>query len=174
MRALFRSDTVTRLHLSRSPGLRAILAAVFLVSRPLPQLHAQATSAARRIADLQKELARPPKRLAEPKAAGVKPRPIGMDNIPTWCSARGGELSKDGQWFACRIGPAEGDGEMIVRQTRGDKEYRFPIGGAPGGRGPGGSEGSGFGRSVTFSDDSKWPFLRREVLAPRGLAMKPF
>jgi dipeptidyl aminopeptidase/acylaminoacyl peptidase len=70
-----------------------------------------------------------------------------MDDIPQWRSARGGELSNDGQWFACRIGQAEGDGEVIVRQTRGDKEYKFPVGGPPGG---------GFGGSVTFSHDSKW------------------
>jgi dipeptidyl aminopeptidase/acylaminoacyl peptidase len=141
--------------LSRTPGFPTLLAAVLLVSRPLPQLHAQETSTARQIADLEKGLAEPPKKLAE-KATSVKPRPIDLDDIPRWRSARGGELSNDGQWFACRIGPAEGDGEVFVRQTRGDKEYKFPVGGPGGGGGPGESGGFGFGGSVTFSHDSKW------------------
>jgi dipeptidyl aminopeptidase/acylaminoacyl peptidase len=129
---------------------------VLLVSRPLPQLHAQETSTARPIAGLEKEPAEPQEKLAKPKAAPVEPRPIGMDDIPGWRVARGGELSRDGHWFACRIGAAEGDGEVIVRQTRGDKEYKFPVGGPRGGDRGGGSGGFGFGGSVTFSHDSKW------------------
>src|SRR5262245_14498550 len=100
-----------------SPGFLTLLAAVLLVSHALPQLHAQETSTARQIADLEKQIAELQKKLAELKAAPVTPRPISMDDIPTWRSAGSGELSNDGQWFACRIGPAEG-GEVIVRQTR--------------------------------------------------------
>jgi hypothetical protein len=129
---------------------------VLLVSRPLPQFHAQGTSTAHQIADLEKGRTEPPKKLAEPKAAPIRPRPIDMDDIPKWRTARGGELSDDGQWFACRIGPAEGDGEVIVRQTGGNKENKFHVGGPRGGGEPGGSGGLGFGGGVTFSHDSKW------------------
>jgi hypothetical protein len=130
---------------------------VFLVSRALPQLHAQEASSARQIADLEKKIAEPPNKRAELKAAPVKPRPIDMDAVPNWRSARGGALSNDGQWFACRIGPAEGDGEAIVRRTRGDKEYKFSGGGLRGGGGgPGGPGGFGLGKSIAFSHDSKW------------------
>src|SRR5262249_49642214 len=116
----------------------------------------------------EKELAEPTKKLAELKAAPVKPRPIDMDDIPKWRSARGGELSNDGQWFACRIGPAEGDGEVIVRQTRGDKEYKFLVDGPRGGGGPGETRGFGFGGSVTFSHDSKWcAFIARTPAPPK-------
>ena len=158
--------------LSRTPGFPTLLAAVLLVSRPLPQLHAQGTSTVRQIAELEKGRAEPPKKLAEPRAAPMRPRPIDMDDIPKWRSARGGELSNDGQWFACRFGPAEGDGEVIVRQTRGDREYKFPVGGPQGGGGPGGSGGFGFGGSVTFSHDSKWCAFIASPSAPpkaRGL-----
>src|SRR5262249_50381110 len=134
------------------------------------QLHAQETSTTRQIADLEKQLAEPPKKRAELKAGPLKPRPIGMDDILKWRSARGGELSNDGQWFACRIGPAEGDGELIVRQTRGDKEYRFPVGGPRGGGGHGGSGGFGSGGRVTFSHDSKWcAFIASPPAPPKVL-----
>src|SRR5262249_46162683 len=52
-RASFRRDIVTRCFLSRIPGFRTLLAAVLLVSRPLPSLHAQETSTARQIAELE-------------------------------------------------------------------------------------------------------------------------
>src|SRR5262245_31287276 len=110
---------------------------------------------------------------AQEKAAPVEPRPIGMDDIPRWRSARGGELSNDGQWFACRIGPAEGDGEVILRQTRGDKEYRFPVGGPPGYGGPGGSGGFGFGGSVTFSHNSRWCAFIASPTAPPKVPAVP-
>src|SRR5262249_6068076 len=114
---------------------------------------------AHQIADLEKELAQLQKKLAELKATPVKPRPIGMDDIPTWRSARGGELSNDGQWFACRVGPAEGDGQVLVRQTGGGKEYKFPVG-APGGK-------------VSFSHDSKWcAFIASPPAPPQGLGFR--
>jgi hypothetical protein len=127
---------------------------VLLASPPLPQFHAQETSTARRIAELEKGLAEPPKRLAELNATPVKLRSIDMEDIPQWRSARGGELSNEGQWFACRIGPAEGDGEVILRQTRGDKVYKFPVARPWGGGEPGVL--GGLGGNVTFSHDSKW------------------
>jgi dipeptidyl aminopeptidase/acylaminoacyl peptidase len=148
---------MTRRLLSRAPGLRTLLAAVLLVNHPLPQPHAEEISTARPIAE-------PQKKPAESKAVPVTPRPIGMDDVPKWRSVRGGELSNDGRWFACRIGPAEGDGEVILRQTRGDKEYKFPAGG------PG-----GFGGSVTFSHDSKWcAFLASPPATARRLTPKAF
>jgi hypothetical protein len=105
--------------LSRARGFLTLLAALLLVSRLLPQFQVEESSAARKSGGLVKELAQLPKKPDEPKTAPVKSRPIGMDDIPKWRSARGGVLSNDGHWFACRIGPEEGDGEVIVRQTRG-------------------------------------------------------
>src|SRR6516162_3649331 len=86
----FRSDTVTRCLLSGTAGFLALLAVVLLVSRPPPQLHAEKTSTARQIADLEKKLAELQKKLAELKAARVTPRPIDVDDVPNWRSARGG------------------------------------------------------------------------------------
>ena len=66
-----------------------------------------------------------------------------MRDIAGWRGIQGSALSPDGQWFAYRAGPTEGDGEVIVRQTKGDKEYKFASG------------GSGF-NPLTFSHDSRW------------------
>jgi dipeptidyl aminopeptidase/acylaminoacyl peptidase len=84
---------------------------------------------------------------------GTAARPIGLADIEGWWSIHGTALSPDGQWFAHRTGPANGNDELIVRQIKGDKEYRFPTG-APG------------GATLLFSPDSKWMVFN--VNAPRS------
>jgi dipeptidyl aminopeptidase/acylaminoacyl peptidase len=113
---------------------------------PLPS-RSQGPERDQQIAALEKQLAELKKKLAELKAAEAPrtPRPIGMKDMANWRGLRGTALSPDGQWFAYRVGPAEGDGEVIVRQTHGDKEHKFPAG-----------EMGAFGGPLTFSHDSKW------------------
>lgn len=82
----------------------------------------------------------PPK---EEKAAAKAPRPIELLDILAWKSISSTALSTDGQWFAYRLSPTEGDGEVIIRQTKGTKEYKFPAG------------ESRFGL-VSFSEDAKY------------------
>jgi len=79
---------------------------------------------------------------AEP-AAPKAPRPIELNDILAWKAIRGTALSVDGEWFAYAVAPQEGDGEIVVRQTKGTKEYRFPAGEMR------------FG-SLAFSDDSRF------------------
>jgi dipeptidyl aminopeptidase/acylaminoacyl peptidase len=69
-----------------------------------------------------------------------------MADILSWKSIRGNTLSDDGQWLGYTLAPQEGNSEVILRQTKGDKEHKFPAGE---GRGAGGS-------AVQFSNDSKW------------------
>ena len=83
---------------------------------------------------------------ASAKPAG--PRPIELQDILAWKSIGAAELSPDGAWFMYRLGPVEGDSEVVIRQVKGTTEYRFPIGEAPARFG---------GPSRTgFSADSKW------------------
>ena len=81
------------------------------------------------------------------RPAQAAQRAIGLQDILDWKSIGAAELSDDGNWFLYRLSPLEGDSEMVVRQTKKDKEYRFPIGEAP-----------RFGPSARtgFSADSKW------------------
>jgi len=75
-----------------------------------------------------------------------EPRPLeDIQDILAWKSLRSSSISNDGQWFAYRLSPQEGDGEVIIRKTDEKKEYKYPAG-----------EVSGFSRDILFSEDSKW------------------
>jgi len=91
-------------------------------------------------------LALPGFSVQEEKAAPQKPRPIELKDILAWKSIGSSVLSNNGQWFAYSLSPNKGDSEVIVRQTKGEKEYKFPIGEAP-------RFASG---AISFSEDSKW------------------
>jgi len=73
-------------------------------------------------------------------------RPIALDDILAWKSVSAAVISPDGQWLGYRVSPLDGDSEVVLRETRGDREYRLPVGEASG---PGGS-------ALEFSTDSKW------------------
>ena len=81
---------------------------------------------------------------AAPEPADTK-RPLGMADILAWKTINAAVVSNDGKWLAYRLAPTEGDSEVIVRQTAGEKEYRFGVGET--GRG---------GGEILFSDDSRW------------------
>ena len=71
------------------------------------------------------------------------PKSIELEDILAWKNIRSSMLSNDGQWFAYRLSPNEGDSDVIIKETKGDSTYTFPGGESSGGR-------------VAFSDDSKW------------------
>jgi len=80
--------------------------------------------------------------VGRPLAQNAPKRPLTVDDVLAFKSMGATTLSPDGQWLAYRMGPQEGDAEVIVRSTSGDKEMRFPVG-----------QGTG---PFTFSDDSSW------------------
>src|ERR1041385_7792916 len=45
-----------------------------------------------------------------------------------WRSITGATLSNDGRWAAYTLIPQVGDGELVIRSTRGATEYRVPRG----------------------------------------------
>ena len=71
-------------------------------------------------------------------------RTVQLQDIMDWKRIGGARLSADGSWFAYRLAPVEGNGEIIVRSTQNETEYRFPAG----------SGGAGFGGGrLEISDD---------------------
>ena len=81
-------------------------------------------------------------------------RAIELPDILAWKRISSPTVSDDGQFFAYKVVPTEGDGEAVVRRIRDGKEWRFPIGESPAfGGGPFGPVAS---REMDFSSDSKW------------------
>lgn len=100
----------------------------------------------KQVEELEKQLQALQKKLAEVKAQPTSTtpapkKPLTFADADKWRSIRGAILSNDGNWFAHRVGPAEGDSEVILRNTADGKETKFP-----GGR----------GGLLEFSFDSKW------------------
>lgn len=97
----------------------------------------QAAEIQAKIAELQKKL----DELKDSKKPGAK-KPLTLADASSWRSIRGTALSNDGKWFAHRVAPVEGEGDVILRSIADGKETKFPG-------------GAGFG-SLEFSFDSKW------------------
>lgn len=81
-----------------------------------------------------------------PAASSAK-RAIELADIIAWKTIGATALSNDGQWFAYRVAPQEGDAELFVRNVASGKQWTFDLGEAAAGPGAG---------DVQFSDDSKW------------------
>jgi dipeptidyl aminopeptidase/acylaminoacyl peptidase len=90
--------------------------------------------------------AAPPQEQASNEEAAAQ-RPVGLIDTLAWKWINSATVSRDGQWFAYRISPNEGDSEVVVRATAGDTEHRFPVGEAP---------RFGGGSALAFSEDSAW------------------
>ena len=91
--------------------------------------------------------------------AQTQQRPIELADIMAWKGINATALSENGEWFGYRIGPAEGDSEVVIRQTKSDKEYKFSIGEIPqppAGFGPDPSSLPVMGPAVAFSSDGKY------------------
>ncbi|MBI1918902.1 MAG: prolyl oligopeptidase family serine peptidase [Planctomycetes bacterium] len=100
----------------------------------------------KQIEEIEKQLAELRQKLAKLKQDEAKPaakKPLTLAEAETWRAIRRDALSGDGKWFAYRIGPAEGNGEVVLRNNGDGKEKRFPAG------------GDVFG-ALQFSHDSKW------------------
>ena len=95
--------------------------------------------------------------LAPPSSMQQAPqkRAIELEDIINWKSIVAPAVSNDGQWFAYRLAPGEGDAQVVVKRARSDKEMTFDIGEppAPGGGGPFAPAAA---TTLDFSADSKW------------------
>jgi dipeptidyl aminopeptidase/acylaminoacyl peptidase len=85
-------------------------------------------------------------------------RSLQLEDIVAWKTIGNAIVSNDGQWFAYRMAPGEGDAQVVVRRTRADKEMKFEVGEPPAAGGGGGAAVGGAApvASLEFSEDSKW------------------
>jgi hypothetical protein len=91
-----------------------------------------------------------------PQQVKASQRAIELADSLTWKRIASPTVSNDGQWFAHKLTPNEGDSELVLRRISDGKEWRFVVGEAQGfGGGPGLFGGTG-SPEISFSDDSKW------------------
>jgi dipeptidyl aminopeptidase/acylaminoacyl peptidase len=91
------------------------------------------------------------------------PKPIQLSDILAWKRITSPTLSNNGEWFAYRLAPAEGDAEVVVRNIKTGKDQRFPIG-DPGASAPTPDPSApptpiailGAGGNISISADSRW------------------
>lgn len=84
-------------------------------------------------------------------------RAVEVEDVIAWKTVGTPVLSNDGQWFAYRLAPQEGDAEVVVRRVGGDgKEQRFPIGEQPADAGGGRGGAVNAPSTLAFSEDAKW------------------
>ncbi|MFQ6070212.1 MAG: prolyl oligopeptidase family serine peptidase [Candidatus Aminicenantales bacterium] len=76
-----------------------------------------------------------------------KLRPVELQDVLAWKSIRYSTLSSDGVWFGYRLAPNRGDSEVVLRNTREEKEYRFPGGAV---------SRYSFAPDVAISEDGRW------------------
>ena len=92
--------------------------------------------------------------------ASAERRSLELADIIAWKTISATTVSHDGQWFGYRLAPGEGDAQVVLRQTTGDREMKFDIGEPPTAQGGGGGGAPGAAPAanapVQFSDDGKW------------------
>ncbi len=69
--------------------------------------------------------------LAAGIAAAPDKKPLSYNAYDGWMSIRSTQLSRDGQWLAYALVPGDGDGELVVRNLKTDREFRSPRGNQP-------------------------------------------
>jgi len=130
----------------------SLMGAAALRAQPPADRQKQIAEIEKQLVDLQKKLA---DLRTEPKAAA--PKPIELSDMASWKSVRGFTVSNNANWHACRIGAAEGDSEVVIKERKGPKEYKFPAGGSGGPGGvPAAFAGLFGGSTFNFSHDGKW------------------
>lgn len=91
------------------------------------------------------------------RTAASSQRPIELADIIKWKRLIAPTPSVDGQYFASKLSPVEGDSEVVVRRVKDGKEWRFPVGETPTpAGGPGGGPQAAPSRELAFSEDGRW------------------
>ena len=90
--------------------------------------------------------------------ADTAQKPIQLNDILAWKRIVSQSISSDGNWFAYRVSPAEGNSEVVIRNLKDGKEQHFPIGEIPRVDPPAGAPPAPIppGRDLAISDDGKW------------------
>ncbi len=85
----------------------------------------------------------------------TKLRPVELADILAWKNISFASLTPDGNWLVYQLTPNEGDSELVIRQVKGEKEYRFSRGevARPQVRGP---EATPSSAEIIIADNSRY------------------
>lgn len=90
-------------------------------------------------------------------SADTTQRPIQLNDILAWKRILSQSVSPDGNWFAYRVSPAEGDSEVVIRNLKDGKDQHFAIGEIPAPPIPAGPPAFvAAPRDLALSDDGKY------------------
>lgn len=94
-----------------------------------------------------------------PAQLAADPSPLKVPDVLAWKRIQTPVVSNDGQWFAYKLSPNDGDSEVVLTHLVDRKEQRFPIGLLERPNpylGGGGPPPAGPPHDLVFSADSKW------------------
>ncbi len=85
-------------------------------------------------------------------------KPLSLPDVLAWKRIQTPALSNDGQWFAYKLVPNDGNSQVVLKNIQTGAEQRFDIGEVvrPNPYTGGGREMAGPAHDVVFSDNSKW------------------
>lgn len=88
-------------------------------------------------------------------------RPLSLDDTLAWKRIQSPTLSQNGEWFAYKLAPAEGNAEVVYRNLKTGKDERLPAGDASaaapaGGGAPTAAPPVAVGGGFAISNDSHW------------------
>ena len=59
------------------------------------------------------------------------PKPMTLTDVLAWKHIVSPQASSDGQWFAYKLSPNDGNSAVVLKNVRDSKEQRFPVGETP-------------------------------------------
>jgi dipeptidyl aminopeptidase/acylaminoacyl peptidase len=103
--------------------------------------------------------------------------PLKLPDLLAWKRIQSPIVSNDGQWFAYKLVPNDGNSEIVVTHLQDGKEQRFAIGQVvrPNPYLAGGADLAaleGRPRDLAFSEDSKWLAFEVHPTEKEGAALK--
>src|SRR5579885_1396507 len=101
-----------------------------------------------------------------------EPKSIQLPDILAWKRIQNAAISNDGQWFAYKVSPNEGNSEVVIRSLKDGKETRYPIGEQPRIEPNFAAPPPPPPRDLQISEDSKWVAFLEYPTMKEGKALK--
>ena len=100
------------------------------------------------------------------------PKPLTLPDILAWNRIQTPMVSSDGQWFAYKLSPIEGDSNVVLKNIRDGREQRFATGELPRVDADPGAPPPPPMRDVVFSADGHWLAFSVYPTAKEAKALK--